>query len=120
PRVLELLERKEIRRAVHVCRSSLKISNEEADLLEGSLDVAHLFNDSAPSVAVMKRFLARAAAKESRQILRALASTWSEFRARVEWLGAQFQEFEKGDFAPTPLITGDDLTAAGMTPGPVF
>ena len=26
----------------------------------------------------------------------------------------------KTDFAPAPLITGDDLTAAGAVPGPKF
>jgi hypothetical protein len=27
---------------------------------------------------------------------------------------------EKTEFAPVPLVNGDDLTAAGMKPGPEF
>jgi poly(A) polymerase len=29
-------------------------------------------------------------------------------------------ELEKSEYAPLPLITGDDLTAAGLQPGPIF
>jgi poly(A) polymerase len=35
-------------------------------------------------------------------------------------LRIRLAELERADYAPTPLITGDDLTAAGLTPGPVF
>jgi len=30
------------------------------------------------------------------------------------------ETLRKTDFAPLPLITGDDLTAAGAVPGPKF
>ena len=33
---------------------------------------------------------------------------------------AELDRWRKTDFAPPPLITGDDLTAAGATPGPKF
>ena len=29
-------------------------------------------------------------------------------------------ELEKTEVAPVPFVTGDDLTAAGLAPGPVF
>ena len=29
-------------------------------------------------------------------------------------------ELEQTEYAPPPLVTGDDLTAAGLAPGPVF
>ena len=32
----------------------------------------------------------------------------------------QLEDLSKTNFAPTPLITGDDLTAAGGEPGPKF
>ena len=39
---------------------------------------------------------------------------------RIVWLREQFEVLEKTDVAPPPLITGDDLVAAGLSPGPVF
>jgi len=38
----------------------------------------------------------------------------------IETLLARLTDLEKTDFAPPPLLTGDDLTAAGMQPGPRF
>ena len=35
-------------------------------------------------------------------------------------LNATLAELERTDVAPAPLITGDDLTAAGLAPGPMF
>ena len=40
--------------------------------------------------------------------------------ARRDWLRERLAELEKTEYAPPPLITGDDLTAAGLSPGPVF
>ena len=37
-----------------------------------------------------------------------------------ELLERRLAELEQTDYAPVPLITGDDLTAAGLSPGPVF
>jgi poly(A) polymerase len=53
-------------------------------------------------------------------MLRALPTVVASFAPRVQWLDQQFEEFLRVDFAPTPLITGDDLTDAGMRPGPKF
>jgi poly(A) polymerase len=39
---------------------------------------------------------------------------------RILWLRQQFALLEREDVAPAPLVTGDDLTAAGIKPGPVF
>jgi poly(A) polymerase len=35
-------------------------------------------------------------------------------------LDDRLHALEQTDIAPQPLITGDDLTAAGLAPGPVF
>jgi poly(A) polymerase len=115
-----LLKRTEVRRTVHALRTGLRISNEEADLVAGVLELAPLVDDSPPSVALMKRFLAKPYASEARRMLRALPTVVASFAPRVQWLDQQFEEFLRVDFAPTPLITGDDLTDAGMRPGPKF
>ena len=40
--------------------------------------------------------------------------------ARIAELRPKLEELSRGDVAPPPLITGDDLTAAGLKPGPQF
>jgi poly(A) polymerase len=118
--VRELLTRASAQRINHALRKSLKISNEESDTLEGTLMGAGLLlQDPFPGVAAMKRFLARPTAGLSRQLLGALARVGFH-EERVAAVERRLAELEKTDFAPPPLITGDDLTAAGLTPGPAF
>jgi hypothetical protein len=106
--------------AVNAVRQSLKISNEESDEMKGALfGLGPLLSDEPPTVADMKRFLARPTAPLSRALLNAFPdATFSLFRP--EPLLRQLAEWEKTDFAPPPLVTGDDLTAAGYSPGPMF
>jgi hypothetical protein len=86
--------------------------------MEGTLyGVGHLVREPAPRVAALKRFLARPTAAHSRSLFAALPAEWVPHRAELE---ARLAELEKTDFAPPPLITGDDLKAAGLAPGPAF
>jgi hypothetical protein len=39
---------------------------------------------------------------------------------RVDTIEKELTELSKQEFAPTPLITGDDLAAAGLQPGKLF
>lgn len=104
---------------VHAHRQALRISNDEADAMAGTLEgLAPLLRDDAPPVAAMKRFLARPTAALSRDLLAAVHDVADP--SRVEWLQRELAELEKTDVAPPPLITGDDLTAAGLPPGPMF
>jgi poly(A) polymerase len=107
-----------VRKMVQALRESLKISNDESDAMEGALHgLAALVRTPGPSVAMFKRFLARPTAAFSRALLAALPEGWVPHRAAVE---GRLAELEKTDFAPTPLVTGDDLAAAGLKPGPAF
>ena len=115
----ELFEAREARRSVQACRTALKISNNEAEMMEAVTHVAPLLSDREPSVATMKRFLATRYAAEAREMLKAVAAEGAH-RSRIQWLEEQFEAISSQGVAPPPLITGDDLTAAGMTPGPVF
>ena len=83
--------------------------------LEG---LAPLLRDEPPAVYTLKRFLARATAPLSRDLLAALDGIVDS--GRFDWLTNRLHELERTDYAPPPLITGDDLTAAGLSPGPVF
>jgi poly(A) polymerase len=101
-------------------REGLRLSNDELGAMVGILEpVAMLLGEIEPGVAGMKRFLARPTAGETRELLRGLAE-WGFFVERVAWLEGRFEELSKGEVAPTPLVTGDDLVAAGMKPGPAF
>jgi len=116
----ELLSRQEIARMGRAMREALKISNEELDAMTGILSpVAMLLADAPPILAGKKRFLALATADETRMLLRAIAERGHHV-FRIGELEAEFEELCRGEVAPAPLITGDDLVAAGFTPGPGF
>jgi hypothetical protein len=109
----------EIRTIVAAMRQALRISNDESDELEGALSFGHLLAETAPSVATMKRFLARPTSAAARSLMAALAQT-GRLSDRIGLVLERLRELEKTNFAPPPLITGDDLTAAGLTPGKLF
>jgi poly(A) polymerase len=114
------LTKAEIGKVVRAMRQSLKISNEESDELEGTLAGAGaMLNDPPPALAAKKRFLATPTAAGSRALLDALAGV-GLFVERIGALRDELAQLERTDYAPPPLITGDDLTAAGATPGPAF
>jgi len=109
----------EIRKAGAAMRHALKISNDESDVFEGSLAFGHLLENESPSVAQMKRFLAEPTSLCAMELMRALAHC-GVLRDRIESRMKRLEESKQTDIAPPPLITGDDLTTAGLRPGPVF
>lgn len=115
-----LLSRQEIARLGRAMREALKISNEELDAMTGILSpVALLLGDVPLGLAGKKRFLALATADETRVLLRAIAER-GQHVLRIGELEAEFEELCRGEVAPAPFITGDDLVAAGFSPGPAF
>ena len=105
-------------RAVKASRQALRISNEESDEMEGTMyGLRQLVGVPAPTVAALKRFLQRPTAPLSRALFAALPRELAPHRDPLE---ARLGQLEQTDYAPPPLVTGDDLTAAGLTPGPVF
>jgi poly(A) polymerase len=101
-------------------RQALRISNEESDDLVGTLaDIGYLL-EAPGSVARLKRFLAHPTADLSRRLMWALAKVGYEPQALAA-LDCELQAlYLSGNYAPLPLITGDDLTAAGLRPGKLF
>lgn len=119
-RVLALAGWGEIVRAGRAVRDALRVSNEELDAMVAILEpLEALLGKAELGLAAQKRFLARPTAGETRALLAALAAVGT-FVERVGWLEARFAELAGTEVAPSPLITGDDLVAAGMTPGPAF
>jgi poly(A) polymerase len=106
--------------AVHALRKSLKLSNEETEAMRLTLSgLSSLLADTDPGVATMKRFLAGPQAKWSRELLQAMAGL-GLLTARAAWLREQLATLELEDVSPVPLLNGDMLTAAGLSPGPLF
>jgi len=115
----KLLSRATVQRISRALRQSLRLSNDELDEISGTLEgVGILLTPASVSVVTVKRFLARPTSYLSRMLLSALKCHVGA--SRVDELNRQLDELAKTDFAPPPLITGDDLTAAGLQPGKLF
>jgi len=109
----------EAKRSVHAMRQALKISNEESDAMLESLSFSTLIS-SHPTVASMKRFLAGRGSADARLLMQALARC-GMLTDEVNSLLPKLEQLEQaGDIAPDPLLTGDDLVAAGWRPGRLF
>ena len=119
PSVLELLVPARVEEAIEACRAATRFSNEEASEMRGALSLREMLApDLPPPVARMKRFLAADATGGARQLMAAIREADESLQPRVDWLFDLFDAME--DVAPPPLVTGDDLIAAGMAPGPSF
>ena len=106
--------------AVNAVRRALRISNAESEEMSGSLlGLQPLLAAGEATLAQKKRFLMRATGASSRRLMRALASS-GYFPERVRGLERELDQLEATDFAPPPLVTGDDLTDSGLRPGPRF
>jgi tRNA nucleotidyltransferase/poly(A) polymerase len=115
-----LFDASHVNQASKALRQALKISNEERDVLVETLAaLAPLLRDKEPRVSTMKRFLAKPTSAGSVALLDA-AKALGYFTARAEFLLPTLAELQQQDVAPTPFITGDDLTALGMKPSPKF
>ncbi len=120
PDIRPLLAKPAVQALSRACRKAMKISNDEQAQLEQSLlGLDPLLAEDEPSVAVMKRFLARSTARESRELLSAINQIGLH-QSRIAWLNDRLGELEQTDCSPPPLLTGDDLVARDHPPGPAF
>jgi tRNA nucleotidyltransferase/poly(A) polymerase len=118
--VVSLLEKARVSHAVRAMRQALRISNEESDqMYETLLGLHPLLEPAAPPLAQKKRFLAKPTAADSRRLLNAMAKLGLHVE-RIASLQAEFAELEKTEVGPVPFVSGDDLIAAGLEPGPIF
>jgi poly(A) polymerase len=118
--VTALVSKSSIAGAVRAMRTALKISNAESDEMAETLaGLQPLLDATPPTLARKMRFLAESTSPLSRRLLAALAEL-NVLNDRIASLTADFAALEGHDVSPTPLITGDDLTAAGFSPGRSF
>ena len=114
-----ILEPAEVKQSAAACRKALRYSNEEEEGLVGAMGLWPLLQEVPPGVAPLKRFLAGPHSRDARTLLAALKSDPS-LLDRIAALEPRLAELEQSDVAPPPLLTGDDLVAAGLAPGPAF
>jgi len=115
-----LLEHVHVQTCVRAMRQALKVSNHESDQLGQTLEgLGMLLSATEPSLARLKRFLARPTAPLSRRLLAALPPA-APSPVVIHTLQTALAALAETDVAPPPLITGDDLTNAGFQPGPTF
>jgi len=117
--VLAVLEKKNVNRIARAVDKALKLSNQEFDEMEQALGGVAMVLGDAPTVAQLKRFLARGTSGASRHLLDAMEKV-GVYEGKIGALKKRMDELEGVEVAPTPLITGDDLESAGLKPGPLF
>jgi poly(A) polymerase len=109
----------EVTRAVNAMRQTFKISNDESNELVGSMSFLKLLEDTPPSVATLKRFLNQPHSDDATRLMTAMAKCDLR-REQIQAVLNSLDQYRNTEFAPIPLITGDDLTSAGASPGPKF
>ena len=117
-----LFRRVDVATTIQGYRRDLKLSNEEAAEIEGVLvGVGWLLANPQPTLAAKKRFVAAPTSAHALWLLCATglivgSERWEKWRS----LEISVRQLADTHVAPPPLVTGDDLTAAGATPGPAF
>ncbi len=116
-----LLTKPGVAEVVRGFRLALKISNEESAEIEGTLHgLASMLAESEPTLAARKRFLATPTCRGALWLLCGVARAGLYDSGRLFALEQSLRKLSDGYVPPPPLVTGDDLTAAGATPGPAF
>jgi len=117
--LLSIVEKKNANRIAKAMDKALKLSNVEFDEMEHALAGLGMVLGDEPRLAVLKRFLARQTSGASRHLMEALEDV-GVYEEKIGKLKKRIGELEGIDVAPPPLLSGDDLEAAGLKPGPMF
>ncbi|MFO0962771.1 MAG: CCA tRNA nucleotidyltransferase [Phycisphaerales bacterium] len=97
-------------------RDALVLSNEESQGLEAALAVrTRVACEWADAPVARRKRLAAAEGFACARLLLA-AEGWGHAAA----MGAELEELARTGIQPPPLVTGDDLVAMGLAPGPAF
>lgn len=111
-----LRDKKPITRSVAGLRQSLRLSNDESEAIEAILlNLATVLPPASPTLAAQRRLLGSPTGSDSLTLLEALATAGTPIPTL-----ANLRALAPQDNAPPPLITGDDLVALGLSPGPQF
>jgi poly(A) polymerase len=99
----------------------LRFSNEIIDAVVPMV-ARHMqfMNVQQMRVAKLKRFMSTPTFTQELELHRVDCGSSNGFTDNWEYLIAKGEEFSREPLIPPPLITGRDLIAAGMSPGPLF
>jgi poly(A) polymerase len=110
----------DVKKTLRALRQGFRLSNLELDQIEGTLSgLGPLLGERPPTLATLKRFLAKETATMSIDLMRAMAKVGVQSE-RVGLLDSQLHALIGTEVAPVPLINGDDLATMGYQPGPIF
>jgi tRNA nucleotidyltransferase/poly(A) polymerase len=99
----------------------LRFSRAEIDATVEAVDQHMVFKDvQQMRVAKLKRFMARPGFEDEMELHRVDCTSSHGYLDNYEYIRARQEEFAKEPLIPEPLITGDDLIALGLQPGPRF
>ena len=99
----------------------LRFSRAEIDATVEAVANHMVFKDvQRMRVSKLKRFMARPHFDEEMELHRVDCTSSHGALDNYEFLKAKTEEFASEPLIPKPLITGRDLIALGMTPGPAF
>jgi poly(A) polymerase len=99
----------------------LKLSNAERERVEWLVEM-HIYLCDAPRMKLskLKPVLAHPGIGELLALHRADALACGRGLEHVEFCEQKLREWSRDELEPPPLITGDDLRALGLTPGPLY
>jgi poly(A) polymerase len=99
----------------------LRLSNYDRERIAWLVE-KHQFLCDAPRMrpSKLKTTLAHPGARELLDLHRADAEAWGNSTAHIEFCEARLREWPPEALDPPPLVTGDDLIAAGLAPGKRF
>ncbi|MBI1370143.1 MAG: CCA tRNA nucleotidyltransferase [Planctomycetes bacterium] len=119
--MIDALDRIKVVQIVRRWRNALMLSNEVRDALsELLLNLPRVLMWFDLNVAQSKRLLARDDWPRLHRLMKAAIGLCTEPAFEMDKFEAQMAAYQAAGVAPTPLLSGDDLIAEGMTPGPIF
>jgi poly(A) polymerase len=99
----------------------LRFSRAEIDAVAEMVRQHMVFKDVPKMrVAKLKRFMARPTFEEELELHRVDCASSHQMMDNYEFLLRKREEFANEPIIPPPLVSGDDLIALGMKPGPKF
>lgn len=99
----------------------LRFSRAEIDAVVEMVRQHMVFKDVPKMrVAKLKRFMARPTFEEELELHRVDCASSHQMMDNYEFLLRKREEFANEPIIPPPLVSGDDLIALGMKPGPKF
>ena len=105
----------------HRILTRLRFPNDDIRQVE-ALIANHMKFKDAPKMkeSTLKRFMRQPSFEEHMELHRLDCSSSHNMLANYDFVRGKQEEFGQEQIAPTPLLTGKDLIAAGYSPGPWF